>query len=75
MRITDSHNLIYSEGSTVWLNTTNCPAVTFDDLLVLHPTGSEHCRGDIVNTVDRSSGIPGPSCVMGDFIPYRRPPR
>jgi hypothetical protein len=75
MRITDSHNLIYSEGSTVWLNTNSCPAVSFNDLLVLHPTASEHCRGDIVNTVDRYSGIPGPSCVMGDFVPYRRPPR
>lgn len=75
MRITDSHNLIYSEGSTVWLNTNSCPAVSFNDLLVLHPTTSQHCRGDIVQTVDRTSGISGPTCVMGDFVPYRRPAR
>lgn len=75
MRITESHNLIYREGSTVWLNTNSCPAVSFNDLLVLHPTTSQHCRGDIVQTIDRTSGIPGPSCVMGDFVPYRRPPR
>ena len=75
MRITESYNLIYNEGSTVWLSTNSCPAVTWNDLLVLHPMGSQHCRGDIVQTVDRTSGIPGPSCVMGDFVPYRRPPR
>ena len=75
MRITESHNRIYTDGSTVWLNTNTCPAVSDADLLVLEPTVSQHCRGDIVRTVDRYSGIPGPSCVMGDFIPYRRPPR
>jgi len=75
MRITESRNLIYTDGSTVWLNTNTCPAVSDADLLVLEPTISQHCRGDIVRTVDRYSGIPGPSCVMGDFIPYRRPPR
>ena len=64
-------SIIYSSGSKIWLNTTNCPA-RYDDILVLHPTGSQHCRGDIVGTADRYSHIPGPSCVLGDFIPYLR---
>ena len=71
-RLADRHALIYSAGSTVWVSRTDCPA-TFDDILVFHPTGSQHCRGDIVGTMDRVSRISGPSCVLGDFVPYRRP--
>ena len=41
--------------------------------LVTYPFGSQHCRGDIVRTMDRLSHIPGPGCVLGDFVPYRRP--
>ena len=42
-------------------------------VLVTEPTGSQYCRGDIVRTFDRSSRIPGPACILGDFVPYRRP--
>lgn len=72
MRLADRHTLIYNTGRTVWVSRTNCPAGS-DDLLVLHPSGSQHCRGDIVGTIDRLSRIPGPSCVIGDWVPYRRP--
>jgi hypothetical protein len=71
MRIADRHHLIYSIGSTVWLSTTDCP-VNSDDILVLHPTTSQYCRGDIVRTVSRVGQIPGPACVIGNFVPYRR---
>jgi hypothetical protein len=37
--------------------------------------GSQLCRGDLVRTVSRSGGIPGPFCVLGDFTPYRAPKR
>jgi hypothetical protein len=37
--------------------------------------GSQLCRGDLVRTVSRSGGIPGPFCVLGDFTPYRTPKR
>ena len=71
-RLAGRNALVYSTGSTVWVSATNC-AVGSDDVLVFHPTGSQHCRGDIVGTIDRLSHIPGPSCVLGDFVPYRRP--
>lgn len=35
--------------------------------------GSQLCRGDVVRTVSRSGGIPGPFCVLGEFTPYRTP--
>ncbi|HEX6661547.1 MAG TPA: hypothetical protein VF067_06745 [Sphingomicrobium sp.] len=75
VHFTNRNALVFTSGPTVWLNTTRCPALTDNDLPIFELSGSQYCRGDIVKTVDRYSGIPGPSCVLGDFIPYRRPPR
>jgi hypothetical protein len=70
----DRHTLIYGSGKTLWANHLG-PSCGFgwDDVLVTTPTGSELCRGDIVRSFDRSSRLPGPSCVLNDFIPYKRP--
>ena len=74
LRIVDGRTMLYGSGSTLWLNrlAVECPAARPSDILVTFPTGSQYCRGDIVRTLDRSTHIPGPSCVLGDFIPYRR---
>ena len=72
MLLENRHAFVYSTGPVVYVSATNCPAGA-DDIPVLHPTGSEHCRGDIVRMVDRLTQMPGPSCVLGDFVPYRRP--
>jgi hypothetical protein len=72
MHLENRNAFVYNLGSVVWVSSTNCPA-SFDDLPVFHPTGSSHCRGDIVQMVDRSTHMPGPSCILGDFVPYRRP--
>jgi hypothetical protein len=73
LRLTDSHRIVYGSGSTIWLNTAVCDGSSRNDIIVTYPLGSQHCRGDIVRTVDRLSQIPGPGCVLGDFVPYRRP--
>ena len=74
LRIVDAATVLYTTGSTVWLNrlASQCPGVSGFDILITHPTGSQYCRGDFVQSVDPVSKIPGPSCVLGDFIPYRR---
>ena len=72
MMLENRHAFVYSTGTVVYVSATNCPA-SADDIPVLHPTGSEHCRGDIVRMVDRVTQMPGPSCILGDFVPYRRP--
>jgi hypothetical protein len=74
LRIVDAHTLLYGSGSTLWVNhpATECRGATSMDVLVTHPTGSQYCRGDIVRSVDPVSRIPGASCVLGDFVPYRR---
>lgn len=65
------HVLIYGSGRTIWANRVGC-GFRYDDVLVTEPTGSQLCRGDIVRSFDRYSRIPGPSCVLSDFVPYTR---
>jgi hypothetical protein len=45
-----------------------------DDIMVTEIFGGQYCRGDIIRLVDRTSGIPGGFCVLGDFTPYRKDP-
>lgn len=65
--------LIYGDGRTTWANYLGQCQFRRDDILVTELYGSQYCRGDVVRSVDRQSHIPGPTCVMGDFVPYRRP--
>ena len=69
----DRHTLISGSGRTVWSNSLgrSC-GFGLNDILVFEPMGSQFCRGDIVRSVDRTSGINGPSCVLGDFVPWVR---
>lgn len=75
LRVSDNnrHTLLYGSGRTIWANQLGreCTFGT-NDLLVTEPIGSHYCRGDIVRSFDRLSRIPGPSCVLGNFVPYTR---
>ena len=75
LRVSDSnrHVLLYRDGRTIWANRIGQCMFGTDDILVTEPIGSHYCRGDIVRSLDRQSHIPGPACVLGDFVPYRRP--
>jgi hypothetical protein len=70
----DRTTLVYGSGKTIWVNALgpNCP-FGLNDIPIFEPTASSYCRGDIVRSVDRDSHIAGPSCVLGEFIPYTRP--
>lgn len=69
----DRHTLLAGSGRLIYSNSLG-PHCGFgsNDILVFQPLGTQYCRGDIVRSVDRSSGIPGPSCVLGDFVPHTR---
>ena len=75
LRVSDTnrHVLVYGSGRRLWANHLG-PQCGFgrDDIIVTEPIGSYHCRGDIIRSFDRYSRIPGPSCILGDFVPYRR---
>lgn len=75
LRVSDNnrHTLLYGSGKTIFANSLpNECRIGLDDVLVTEPIGSHYCRGDIVRSFDRLSRIPGPSCVLGNFVPYTR---
>jgi hypothetical protein len=73
-RVSDNnrHVLLYGGGRTIWANQLGQCGFGPDDILVTEPLGSQYCRGDIVRSFDRNSRIPGPACVLSEFVPYTR---
>jgi hypothetical protein len=75
LRVSDTnrHLLLYGSGKTIFANQL-APACGYgrDDVLITEPSGSYYCRGDLVRSMDRLSHIPGPSCAIGEFVPYTR---
>lgn len=51
------------------------PILDRDDILVTRTIGTQLCRIDIVNLVDRTSQMPSGSLALNDFLPYSRLPR
>ncbi|HEX7819825.1 MAG TPA: hypothetical protein VF463_04320 [Sphingobium sp.] len=49
----------------------SCSGISRGSALVLQPANDQFCRGDFAWSVDFSTGMRGPSCVLGNFIPYR----
>jgi hypothetical protein len=73
LHIAGPHTLTYRDGRTLWVNAVpSCSPLRFSDSLVTDPFGTQYCSGDIVRTRDNSSLIPGPSCRLNDFVPYRK---
>lgn len=76
IRISDEILLYRSGGNLVYRNTLKgvCPGLARDsDIMVVRQFGSSTCEGDFFHLVDRTSGIRGPTCVFGEFVPYRKP--
>jgi hypothetical protein len=76
IRVSDDILLYRVSGNLVYKNDlrSSCPGLARnDDVIVSRVHGIGPCRGDIIQLVDRTSGIGGPSCVLGDFTPYRTP--
>lgn len=76
IRVSDSILLYRASGNLVYRNDlkSSCPGLARDsDIMVVRQFGSSTCSGDFFHLVDRSSGIRGPTCVFGEFVPYRKP--
>jgi hypothetical protein len=58
----------------IYVNSTpGCRSFTNDPIFVNKVFGSQLCRGDSVQFIERAGGVPGPICLLGDFTPYRVP--
>lgn len=76
IRISDDLVLYRVSGRLVYQNRlrSSCPGLARDnDIIVTEQFSSQQCSGDLLRLVDRVGGIPGPVCVLGEFIPYRKP--
>jgi hypothetical protein len=75
VRISDDILLYRMSGNLVYKNNlrSSCPGLARDnDIVVSEQFGGQKCRGDLIKLVDRTSGIPGPVCSLGEFVPYRK---
>ena len=74
LRPVNRNTLLYGGGKMLWVNELQggCGGFSRWDVLVLEPIGTQYCRGDLVRSFDPISKIPGPSCRLGDFVPYAR---
>ena len=66
--------LAVRSGKTVWVNhlQDGCSGFGQWDVIVTEPIGTQYCRGDLVRSFDSVSKIPGPTCRLGDFVPFTR---
>lgn len=75
IRISDDTLLYRESGRTVYMNKlrSSCPGLTRgDDIMVVETYSGQLCSGDIIRLVDRTSGIQGPVCSLGEFVPYKK---
>jgi hypothetical protein len=73
LRVLDNTALVYGSGRTIWVNVPRNPdALDDDDILVTRQTGSQLCRMDMVNMVDRTGGFYRGFVSLEDFVPYRK---
>ena len=74
IRVSDNILLYRVSGRLVYQNTLRsaCSGLARDnDIIVSEQFGSQKCKGDIIRLVDRTSGITGGACSLGEFVPYR----
>lgn len=74
LRVIDERTLAYRQGRTLWVNRLRdaCPGLDRYSTLIVEVQGDRYCRGDRVRELEPGSSIPGPICILGDFVPYRR---
>jgi hypothetical protein len=75
LRAIDSQTLAYDEGRTIWVSHlgASCPGIESLTTLIVEPKlGGQYCRGDHVRGLEQGAIIPGATCFVGDWVPYRR---
>jgi hypothetical protein len=75
LRTVDARTIVYETGRALWVNRldSDCLGMRPMDALIVDVHGSQYCRGDRFRPVSTGNMIPGPTCVLGDFTPYRKP--
>lgn len=74
LRVVDSQTLAYEDGPTTWVTHLNapCPGIqTLSTIIVEPQLGGQYCKGDHVRGLEQGAIIPGATCFIGDWVPYR----
>jgi hypothetical protein len=75
LRPVDAQTIVLNRGATFYVNhlAGSCGNLEPTDTLIVETHGSQYCRGDHFRSKPFGGGVvPGPICVLGDFVPYRR---
>lgn len=73
LQVLDGVALVYRSGSTLYVNRPdNAEDLDSDDIMVTRTHGSQFCRLDMVNMVDRTGHFTTGFISLGDFVPYKR---
>lgn len=76
LHVLDPQTLAYGTGRTIYISrlAAACPALSqFNTLIVEGGLPGQYCRNDRVRGLEPGLSIPGPSCNLGDWVPYRLP--
>lgn len=68
--------IIYRIGSRLYVNQPRgdgAKRLNRDDVLVTRTVGTDLCRLDVVQLLDRTSRIPRSFVSLGQFVPYTKP--
>lgn len=73
-RVYDKTAIVYEAGDVLYVNRPSIGAERLDDddILVVQMTGSQLCRVDTIQLVDRNSGFWTGFVGLDRFVPYRR---
>ena len=73
LKAVDRSTITYDRGDTIWVNRVDdCPGLRPFNTLIVEVHGSQYCRGDRVRALEPGTTIPGPICILRDWVPYRR---
>lgn len=73
LRVMEHVGLVYEQGDTIWVGRASNPRqLGSSDVPVIERMGSQLCRTDIINTVDRYSGFYTGSVFIDGFVPYTK---
>ena len=72
LTIVDESTIVSRRGKTIWVNRLRspCPGLRPSDTLIVQVSSGQYCRSDQVRGVTPGSSIPGPICILGEFVPY-----
>jgi hypothetical protein len=71
--IVDGTAIVYRVGGKLYVNRPrNADTLRRDDIMVTNSFGSQLCRIDVVNTIDRTALFPTGFVNLSEFVPYTK---